>query len=145
MQNRIRVQHIARLVRIDIQFVNDIKVIERRLQHEGWGVVQNILGRQSRRDEQFVNLPPGRRVANGHRGMEYQSFVFCLRTVIHYNAAQNGTVWNRHYLVLLGADACDKEGLLNHISYVIPNPDEISDLKGPHISEDRSRHPVRHR
>ncbi len=65
-------EYMLRQVGVGVEFIADVKIIERRLQHKRRRRRQDMLGGSSRRNKQGMDRFPGGVVADGDRGMENQ-------------------------------------------------------------------------
>src|SRR5260370_3258045 len=88
-------QHILWLCREGIQLIRDIEVLQISLQYKRSGRLQNIAGRQSCINKQFVNSFPRRIIPNRNGGMENHSVLATLRTVVQTNPTHNPATMNR--------------------------------------------------
>ena len=73
VEMRIDKLHFCGHVRIRVQFIGNVEVIQRSLQNERFGNMKNALGRKGRVDKQFMNRPPRSVIANGNGGVEDDS------------------------------------------------------------------------
>src|ERR1700758_4246303 len=106
--------------------------------------MQHMFRRKSGRYEQLMNLSPVSVITNGHNSVKDHSSSSGFGAVVHYYAAQYRTIGNGNHFSFLGADAGHEQCLLKNFPDFLPDPHEVANLEGSHISKNGPCDGVRH-
>ncbi len=98
------------------EFVTDVEVVERGLQHKRLDLVCDSLNAAGGGEHQLVHLPPGHVVADGDRGGQghWLADLPAGKAVVHHRAADHRGVGDAHQFVARGLQPSHQQGAVLH-------------------------------
>ena len=128
-----------------IDLVGDGKVVQRGLENERRRIREHAFGPQGRRDQQLVDFPPRRVVADRHRRVRDEPAFGGQRRVVEHLCRQDQRIRDGHDDVLIRSHVRHEQAFDRHLAERLADAHDVADPEGPRIGEDRARDDVRER